>query len=677
MDGTAQAYEGDAALARRLARAGTALDVTAVRDLVAGIAAAPPSRDDASWIALVAPQADPILAAQLRALRDAMVAELPRLEPRPPVERLETLRAALEAQGLDGFLVPRSDEHQNEFVPPCAERLRWLTGFSGSAGLAVVLRDKAALFVDGRYTLQARDEVEPGAFEIRHLLDEPPSEWIVDHIRPGARIGYDPWLHTEAAIRRLARRLEAAGGSLVDLAANPIDKLWSDRPPKPLAPIVAHPPDYSGRSSAEKRREIAAVFGQEGVEAAVLTAPESIAWLLNVRGGDVPFTPLPLSFAILYRSGVVRWFVDRRKLAPGLAEELGQGVRIEAVERFIEGLDELGRAGARVRVDPDTVAAFVFKRLREAGAEVAAGRDPCLLPKACKNATELAGARAAHRRDGVALTRFLAWFAREAPKGELTERAAARRLDELRAEQALFRGPSFATISASGPNGAIVHYIATAESDRRIRAGDLYLVDSGGQYLDGTTDVTRTVAVGPPGPEVKDRFTRVLKGHIALATIRFPEGTTGAQLDALARQALWRAGLDFDHGTGHGVGSYLGVHEGPQRISKSASDVALRPGMILSNEPGYYEADAYGIRIENLVTVVSCADGRAESASFLAFETLTRAPIDRALIEPDLLTREELDWIDAYHAQVYQDLAPLLDDESRAWLRTATLPIGT
>ena len=673
-------YQGDQVLARMLRKAGAELTVAGARDLVAGVLAAPEDRDAGLWVELVVPSPSPALRAQLVALK----AEMKRARDddlkrdSSPDERLGTLRAELARRELSGFIVPRADEHQGEWVPPRAERLAWLTGFTGSAGVAVVLAEPAALFVDGRYTLQVRAQVDERLYEFQHLTDSPPDGWIARNLSSGGRLGYDPWLHTQAGLARLRKACAKADAELVVCADNPLDAVWTDQPPPPIAPVVPHELGFAGRSSAEKREELAAKLTGEGVEAAVLTAPDSIAWLLNIRGGDVPYAPLPLAFALLHRDGVVGLFIDRRKLSPGLAGHLGKQVTVEGPDGFGPALDRLGATGARVQVDPESAASWVFDRLEAAGATVVRAADPCLLPKACKNQVELDGARAAHLRDGVALTRFLAWLAREAPKGGLTEIAAAERLAAFREEGELFRGPSFETISGAGPNGAIVHYRATPETDRRLEPDSLYLVDSGAQYLDGTTDVTRTVFIGkdPPGAEVRDRFTRVVKGHIAIATARFPRGTTGPQLDALARRALWEVGLDYDHGTGHGVGSHLGVHEGPQRISKIPNTVALEPGMICSNEPGYYKTGSYGIRIENLVTVVVDSAVAGAEKEVLAFETLTAAPIDLALIEPALMDGREIAWLDAYHARVREALSPLLDPETAAWLAQATAPVG-
>jgi Xaa-Pro aminopeptidase len=581
-------------------------------------------------------------------------------------ERLGRLRDELARRGLDGLLVPMADEHQNEYVPPRAQRIAWLTGFTGSAGLVAVLRDKAALFTDGRYTLQARAQVDAGLYELRHIGDEPPTEWIAERLA-GGRLGYDPWLFTADAAARFRAAAERAGGALVAVDGNPIDAAWVDQPPPPLAPAVAHDLRYAGEAAADKRARVAQSIE---ADAAVLTATDSIAWLFNIRGGDVAHTPLALAFAILRADATADLFLDRRKLTPGLETHLGNAVALREPGEFAVGLAEL--AGKRVRVDPAVTAAWVFDRLEAAGAKLVRAPDPCQLPKACKNDVELAGARAAHGRDGAALSRFLHWLELHATATD--ELAAADRLESFRRADALFRDTSFDTISGAGPNGAIVHYRSTPETNRRLEPGSLYLVDSGGQYLDGTTDVTRTVAIGAPDAEMRDRFTRVLKGHIALARCRFPEGSTGSQLDALARLALWQAGLDYDHGTGHGVGSYLGVHEGPQRISKLPNSVALKPGMIVSNEPGYYKTGAYGIRIENLVVVTRVEIEGAEKP-MLGFETLTRAPIDLAAIEAGLLSEDERAWLNAYHAEVRAVVRPQLEPEAADWLDRATRAI--
>ena len=667
------------ALARLLQAAGSAYEPEGVEALIAGVLAAP-AETGRGWHVLVADPMPRKLADRLEALRSAMAAGYKdglRAEdfvqlPRP--ERLGSLRTELATRHLDGFIVPRADEHQGEYVPPRGQRLAWLTGFTGSAGLAVVLRDRAALFVDGRYTLQAAAQVDTGSIEIRHLTEEPPAQWITSVLKPGQALGYDPWLHTPHEVERFRAAAEKAGGSLRAVAENPLDRVWVGQPAAPIAPVVLHPEQFAGEKAASKRTRLGHGLQEEGVNAVVLTMPESIAWLLNIRGGDVPHTPLPLSFAILRQDGSVSLFVDRRKLVPGIERHLGNAVSVMPPEQLGPSLDELAAQGGIVQADPATTASWVFDRLAAAGAKIHRAADPCLLPKASKNATEIDGTRAAHRRDGAALTRFLAWLAREAPKGRLREIAASDRLEAFRREGEHFRDLSFPTISGAGSNGAIVHYRAAPETEKLLAPGSLYLLDSGAQYLDGTTDVTRTVAVGEPSAEMRDRFTRVLKGHIAIALARFPKGTTGTQLDGFARRALWQVGLDYDHGTGHGVGSYLGVHEGPQRISKAPNSQALLPGMIVSNEPGYYKTGAYGIRIENLV-LVQPANGSAER-EMLGFETLTLAPIDRSLVEPSLLDDDEIAWLNAYHERVRETLTPLVEPDTANWLAEATRPVG-
>ena len=594
--------------------------------------------------------------------------------------RVAALRGELARRGLAGFIVPRADEHQGEYVAPRSERLAWISGFTGSAGAAVVLADKAALFVDGRYTLQAREEADASLFELRHLTETPPSEWIARNLAKGARLGFDPWLHTENGAKALAAACERAGGELVAFPDNPLDAVWPDQPEPPQAPVVVHETRYAGREAADKRGQIGAAIVEAGAEVAVLTAPDSINWLLNIRGRDVPYTPIALAFAFVFTDGRVDLFVDPLKIDAAVRQHLAEGVTVRGRNALPEALDTLGQRNARVLADPQSAASFIFTRLRAAGAWIVTGSDPCALPKACKNEVELRGMFAAHLRDGAALTRFLAWIAREAPKGGLDEIAAAARLEAFRHDNALFQQLSFPTISGAGPNGAVVHYRASEKTKRKIEPGQMYLVDSGAQYLDGTTDVTRAVFIdgGPsiPSAEQRDRFTRVLKGHIAIATARFPAGTTGAQLDALARTALWQVGLDYDHGTGHGVGSYLGVHEGPQRIAKMGGDVALKPGMVVSNEPGYYKAGAFGIRIENLVTVVPLKGVAGAERELLGFETMTFAPIDRALIEPSLMTESEITWLDGYHARVREALTPIVDAETAAWLSDVTRPLA-
>ncbi len=661
------------ALAQALAEAGIDTPIHEVEALVRGVAAA--AVQDPDWLRLIHLEADAeaAFAERFEALRRAYAEAPDGIDTPQQKSRLAALRAELAERGLDGFVVPLSDEHQGEYVARRSQRLAWLTGFTGSAGMAIVLAERAALFVDGRYTLQAAAQVGGSLYEHRHITEEPADAWLREHLAAGAALGYDPRLHGASQRDRLAAPCCAVGARLVPCEDNPIDALWADQPPAPLGPIAPHPARFAGAEAGEKREIVAARLAKKSAAAAVLSAPDSIAWLLNVRGADVANSPLPHSFAIVHGDGDVDWFVDRRKLLPEIPAHLGNAVHVQAPETMADMLGALAGAGKAVLIDEAATPVWMVDRLTDGGAEVIRGADPCALPKACKNAVELEGIRAAHRRDGAALTRFLAWLATATP-GSITELDAVDWLAAMRAGGEHYRGASFDTISGAGPNGAIVHYRVTEESNRTLEPGTLYLVDSGGQYLDGTTDVTRTVAIGRPEPEHRDRFTRVLRGHIALATARFPRGTTGAQLDTLARQFLWQAGLDYDHGTGHGVGHYLNVHEGPQRISRMGSAAALAPGMVVSNEPGYYKTGAYGIRIENLVTVTEADDA---NGGFLGFETLTLAPIDRALIDPAMLTAAERAWLDTYHARVADILTPLLanDADALAWLRAATAPI--
>ena len=665
----------DDQLAPLLRQSGASLTAAELRKLVRGVAAAPVAVDPDAWMCLVAPTIDEASKALLRALLQE--ASESGGDERAPAARLAALRGELERRGLDGLIVPHADEHQGEYMPARAKRLAWLTGFSGSAGLAVVLKDAAAVFVDGRYTLQVRNQVDESLYVIRHLTEEPATGWITETLPEGARLGYDPWLHTKRDVERWRSACEKAGAMLVACEDNPIDAVWTDQPPPPVSPVIPHEIAFTGRTSADKRRDLAQTLAKGSLDAVVLTASESIAWLLNIRGGDVPRTPLPLSFAILHADGTVDLFIDPRKLAPGLVEHLGDDVRPAPRDAFGAALDRLGQAGKAVGLDPDTSPSWAIDRARQAGARIVHGDDPCLLPKARKNPVELNGTRAAHRRDGAALVRFLAWLDGEAPAGRLTEIEAADKLQSLRRENDHFRGLSFDTISGAGPNGAIVHYRVGPKTNRRLEPGGLYLVDSGGQYLDGTTDVTRTIPIGAPSDEMRRRFTLVLKGHIALAMARFPRGTTGSQLDTLARRHLWAAGLDYDHGTGHGVGSYLGVHEGPHRISKAPNRVPLDVGMIVSNEPGYYKTGEYGIRIENLVTVIAVTAPDGADKDLLGFETLTHAPIDLRLVEAAILDPDEISWLDGYHDAVRDLITPLVDADTTRWLARATRPVAT
>ncbi|MDH5748952.1 MAG: aminopeptidase P family protein [Rhodospirillales bacterium] len=594
----------------------------------------------------------------------------------PPKERFQVFSDEMKRRNLDGFLIPRSDEFQGEYVSCRSERLAWLTGFTGSAGLAIVLQTKIILFVDGRYTLQAKTETDGRLCEIRHLNAEPPADWIAASFPARGRLGYDPWLHAPRDIERYEPACEKVGAALVACDDNPVDAVWPDQPPPPISPVVPHPIRYAGRPNTDKQLEVAALLRRDGVDAVVVTAPDSVAWLLNLRGGDVPFSPLPLSFAIVHADGGVDLFIDRRKLIPGIETHLGKTVRIADMKNFILTLEELGAGGKTIRINPAKVPQRAFACLKQAGATLSRGENPCALSQAVKNETELKGIRAAHRRDGAALCRFFAWLSEKGPAGELSEITAAARIDALRREDDLFQGCSFPTISGAGPNGAVVHYRATEQTDRKLETGSLYLVDSGGQYLDATTDVTRTIAIGTPSAEMRDRFTRVLKGHIAIASARFPAGTKGAQLDSLARLALWDAGLDYDHGTGHGVGCYLNVHEGPQGISKTAGSAPLMPGMVVSNEPGYYKAGAYGIRIENLLAVISGPQPQGAEKDVFGFEVLTLAPIDLALVKADMLNSSEKAWLNDYHGRVRDTISPLVDEKTAAWLKTATEPLS-
>jgi Xaa-Pro aminopeptidase len=588
-------------------------------------------------------------------------------------QRLSDLRAELAAQGLDGFVVPISDEHMSEYVGAYAQRLEWLTGFGGSAGTAVVLRDKAAIFVDGRYTLQVRDQVDGALYAYENVPATSPARWLAENAAKGARIGYDAWLHG----RPWVRGVEARGVTLVPVKGNPVDAVWADRPAPSLAAAVAHPLAYAGVSSEAKRGAVAEWLTEIGADAAVVSALDSLAWLLNIRGGDVERTPVALAFLIAHADGTADLFMAPEKVTPELRAHLGNAVRIAAREDFVPALGAL--AGKRVVVDPERSVAAIFEAL--AGAEIIEALDPAVLPKAIKNPVEQAGHRAAQARDGAAMVRFLHWLSVEAPKGGVSEISAAEALHQFRRECGDLRDLSFDTISGAGPNGAIVHYRVSPETNRGLEPGSVYLVDSGGQYPDGTTDITRTVWIAPgeASAEVKDRFTRVLKGHIALARAVFPAGTNGSQLDTLARQYLWAAGVDYQHGTGHGVGSFLSVHEGPQRIAKSSGGQAgtgqeLVAGMFLSNEPGYYKTGAFGIRIENLVLVEPREIAGAEGP-YLGFETLTHVPIERALVEVALLSGEEIAWWNAYHARVLAIVGPQVSGDTLAWLEAQCAPL--
>jgi Xaa-Pro aminopeptidase len=591
--------------------------------------------------------------------------------------RLQALREQLNKEKLDGFVVPLTDEHMSEYVGSYAQRLAWLTGFQGSAGAAAVLPEEAAIFTDGRYTLQVRQQVDGRHWSYQLVPETSIADWLKEHAPEGGRIGYDPWLHTNDWVKKARQTLSEKGAELVPVGRNPIDAIWGERPEPSKARLIMHSDKYAGKSSAAKRQEMADWLREKKADAAVLSALDSIAWTFNVRGQDVDRTPVALSFALVHDDGTADLFVAPEKLGDDVRQHLGNGVRVHDRAEFEPFLKGLG--GRTVAADPERAVAAIFEALQAAGAKVLALRDPSVLPKAIKNEAEIAGHRAAQARDGAAMARFLHWLSVEAPRGGLDELKAAAKLEQFRKEAGDLRDLSFDTISGAGPNGAIVHYRVSEETNRQLDMNSLYLVDSGGQYPDGTTDITRTVAIGEPTEEMRDRFTRVLKGHIAIACAIFPDKTRGGQLDSFARQYLWQAGLDYAHGTGHGVGSFLSVHEGPQRISpvgssQSGGDEPLRAGMILSNEPGYYKAGEYGIRVENLVLVANKEIEGAEK-DMLGFETLTFAPIDRALIRAEMLSPGERQWLDTYHSEVLKVVGPGLAGEAKAWLEDACRPL--
>ena len=590
-------------------------------------------------------------------------------------ERVKALQRELRSRRLKGFLVPHSDEHQDEFLSPSAERLAWLTGFTGSAGVAIVLDKAAALFVDGRYILQARAQVDQSLFEVLQTPDAKASTWLKEKLGKGAAVGYDPALHTIREIERLTDTLGKNGIKLAAVEVNPIDLLWEERPKASTAPISPHGLEYSGRSAKDKIREVQAELKDEKSDAVLLTMLDSIAWLFNIRGGDIRHTPVALAYAVVPAEGRPTLFIDGAKVGDNVRGELRDFVDIAEPSALAEKLAALGQAKAQVRLDPDTAPMRFAKLLEAEGAKFVASADPCILPKAIKNAVEIKGARAAHLRDGVAMARFLAWLDETGDSGRIDEVTAAIKLEESRRQSGQLKDISFDSISAAGPNGALVHYRPTNASKRILKPGSLYLIDSGAQYLDGTTDVTRTLAIGTPTPEMKRHYGLVIKAHIAIATARFPKGTRGQDLDPFARRSLWEAGLDFDHGTGHGVGSFLSVHEGPQRLSRLGT-AELETGMILSNEPGFYLEGQYGIRLETLVLVTPPEAIQGGSREMMGFETLTLVPFDRRLIDVKQLLPWELAWLNAYHARVRREIEPVLRSDDRAWLRHATAPIG-
>jgi Xaa-Pro aminopeptidase len=588
--------------------------------------------------------------------------------------RVAALRAELKRRGLDGFVVPRADRQQNEYLPASEERLAWLTGFTGSAGAVIVLAERAALFVDGRYTVQAAAQIDAKLFSIEHMVDSPPEQWLERNLKSGAKLGYDPWLHTSESAEKLRKACATAGAELAAVAGNPIDALWSARPAPPAGPVTLRDIKLAGESAPDKLKRIQSELKTLRADALVVSDPQNVAWAFNIRGSDIAHTPLALAFAAIPQEGKPALYVDAAKLDGKTRPALEEIAAICAPDALARDLAQY--KGKTVRLDQASAADALTRQVAASGGKSVRGSDPIALMKAVKNHAEIVGSRAAHQRDGVAVARFLAWLEREAPSGSVTEIDAVEALESFRRDTGLLKDISFPTIAGSGPNGAIVHYRVTRASNRTIGKNELFLIDSGAQYEDGTTDITRTVIIGAPTDEMRDRFTRVLKGHIAIATAVFPENTSGAQLDPLARTALWQAGLDFDHGTGHGVGSYLSVHEGPARISKLGT-VALRRGMILSNEPGYYKTAAFGIRIENLLLVIAAPEPAGAEKPLNAFETLTLAPIDRRLIDTRLLTAKERNWVDSYHGRVQELLGPLLDPTTRAWLNSATRPLGT
>jgi Xaa-Pro aminopeptidase len=595
-------------------------------------------------------------------------------DPASAAPRIAALRTELKRQGLDGLVLPRADRHQNEYVPESEERVAFLTGFTGSAGFLIVLADKAILFTDGRYTLQAREQTDPAIFTIVNNTETAPSVWIEQNLAEGTKLGYDPWLHTAEAAERLAKACAKVGATLVPVESNPVDAIWTERPAPPLGPVVLHDAHFAGETAEDKLKRIAAETGKQRADALVMSDPHNVAWTFNIRGSDVSHTPLPLSFAVIPKAGRPTLYIDGRKLSNSVRDHLSALTDIREPDALADDLSRMAATQAAILLDQATAADALTRLIEQSGGKALRAPYPVTALKAVKNATEIAGAKAAQARDGAAMARFLAWFDREAPRGELTEIAAVEALETFRRESGLLKDVSFPSISGAGPNGAIVHYRVTRGTNRPIKTGELFLIDSGGQYEDGTTDITRTVAVGPPGAEMRTRFTQVLRGHIAVARALFPDGISGAQLDTLARQYLWQAGVDFDHGTGHGVGSYLSVHEGPARISKLGT-VPLKRGMILSNEPGYYKEGAFGIRIENLVLVIEAPQIPGAEKKMNAFETITLAPIDRRLIDAGQMTVDEIAWLDSYHARVAETVGPLVDKDTANWLAEATRPL--
>lgn len=587
-------------------------------------------------------------------------------------KHLPALRKEMKARNLDGFVVPHDDEYQNEYIPAYAERLMWASGFSGSAGAAIIMQDSAVMFTDGRYTLQVRQQADSDYFEYVDITEVTPDKWLGQNGVKNTRIGYDPMLHTETSVKRLRAAAEKAGFELVAVNENPIDAAWKDQPPLPKTPAKPHDLRYAGKSSEEKRKEIAEAVSKGGADAVLITAPPSLAWLFNIRGGDVARTPLPLGRALLNKDGSATLFLAPEKVENTLPEFLGDNVDIRGEDQVNAVLEQMGEKKLSVAIDPDLAPSKYVQDLKQAGAHIVNMTDPCALPRARKNETEVDGARNAHMRDGAAVTRFLHWLDTEAQSGEIDEITAAKKLESFRSELHDLRDLSFDSISGAGANGAICHYRVSTDTNAILEKGSLFLIDSGGQYPDGTTDITRTAPIGEPTDEMRDRFTRVLKGHIALARLKFPAGTNGHQIDVIARKPLWDAGLDYDHGTGHGVGSFLGVHEGPQRIAKAPNTQALLPGMILSNEPGFYKAGEFGIRIENLIVVQPVSEPLGGDRDMLEFETITMAPINLDLVIVDLLNEGEREWLNDYHTEVRKRVGPHLPAGIKDWFEKAT-----
>lgn len=599
-------------------------------------------------------------------------------DPSKGLERVTRLRHWLAEKGLDGFIVPRSDEHQGEYVAARSERLKWLTGFSGSAGVAIVLPSRAAIFVDGRYTLQVRDQADPDVFAFESLIDNPPPKWIKANLGKGVRLAYDPWLHTIGEVKALATATHETGAEIVPLDANPIDELWKDQPDASLAPVDIHPIEFAGELARDKLARLAAAIAKSGATHAVLTDPSSLAWAFNIRGADVPHTPLALGFAVLAADGSHKLFIDKRKLPMKTEAYLTQLADLRPPSALEAEVATLAKDGAAIALDPVLAAERLRMLVTENGGKVVKAPDPARLPRATKNTAEIAGARAAHRRDGAAVAKLLCWLDEQEPD-TLDEITVVTKLEEMRRvtgdeTQMPLRDVSFSTIAGAGPNGAIMHYRVSTATNLPLKEGELFLLDSGGQYQDGTTDITRTVPVGQPTDEMRTRYTLVLKGLINISLLRFPPGTRGSDIDAVARLALWKAGLDYAHGTGHGVGSYLSVHEGPQRIAKTGTEKLLE-GMILSNEPGYYKPGSYGIRLENLIIVTPAVDEADGDIAMHGFETLTLAPFDKRMLRTSLLTRDELHWLDEYHQRVLSEIGPMVGGAVLAWLEKATSPL--